>query len=111
MPLTKADIWRRVAGLLSLVLAPDEPWDGDRDYILLLLDDLGHFDLPLPPGATPQQAADVCFFAAEERITLVIGAFTAAFARLAQLYDEGDTDMSSLEAVRAMALEWAGRDG
>jgi len=102
----KSDIWRLVAGILALTLMPEEPWDGERDRLLVLMDELARLDKDLPAFVTPQEAADITAGRAEDRINLLIGGFVAAFLRLAAAYDETGADTSALDVVRAMALEW-----
>ncbi|WP_393062901.1 hypothetical protein [Streptomyces sp. LN549] len=104
--MTKSDIWRLVAGILALTLMPEEPWDGERDRLLLLMDDLARLDGDLPAGVSAQEAVDIVSGEAEDRISLLIGGFVAAFVRLAAAYDETGGDTSALDEVRAMALEW-----
>lgn len=104
--MTKSDIWRLVAGILALTLMPEEPWDGERDRLLLLMDDLARLDSELPAGVSAQEAVDIVSGEAGDRISLLIGGFVAAFVRLAAAYDETGGDTSALDEVRAMALEW-----
>ncbi|KAB8167960.1 MULTISPECIES: hypothetical protein [Streptomyces] len=101
MFLTKSDIWRRVAGLLVCALDVDEPCTVDADFISVLLDDLTAI------AATPDHPVTAL---AEERITHLIGAFTAAFMFLAEVHDGTDPETPSLEAARTLALTWAEMD-
>lgn len=111
MRLTKGDIWRRVAGLLILVIDAGEPEDGRGDPIQLLLDDLSRLELHDPVADSGHvQAAEALAVEAEQRITMLVGAFTAAFVCLAHVHDEEHPGISSLDAVRAMALGWADMD-
>ena len=55
---------------------------------------------------SPQAVADAVVAELQPRIGMMVGCFVAAFSRLAFHHVGGDTEISSTDMLRRMALEW-----
>lgn len=106
---------QRVVAILTQAREMSDAWeeDADRDDLdeqqqltgeliaeVLQLDGLAVTD------PSPQAVADAVMQAIQPRVGSLVAHLTAAFMRLAYHHDKGDTDISSTEVLRRLALEW-----
>jgi hypothetical protein len=103
---------QRVVGVLTetgeykrkLLENPDH-YDHDGTAIDGLLRDILRMELDIPAGATLQ---DIAALIGEEMgpvIYRLLGCFALAFHELAEVHDAGQTDVSSAEVLRRLALK------
>ncbi|WP_327592455.1 hypothetical protein [Streptomyces chartreusis] len=111
------EIIQRVIGLLvetgeyrrGLMENPDrEDDDSYGEVIDQLVGELLRVELSVPDHATIQDIGDLVGKTLGPRIYQLLGGMALAFHELADIHDQGQTDVSSAEALRRLALKVEG---
>ena len=67
--------------------------------------------IELPADASAQEATHIITEALAPAIVTLANCFAYAFVHLAEVHDEGPTDMTTTEFLRSLSLQFAQRDG
>jgi hypothetical protein len=106
---------QRVVAILTQAQKMSDAWgeDLDRDDLAQdqdlagqLIAEVLQLDGIAVTDPNPQAVADAVMQAVQPRVASLVAHLIAAFMRLAHHHDEGDTDISSTDVLRRLALEW-----
>ena len=118
--MSDTEMMQRVVAILTQAMEMAEAWeeDVDRDDLSPQQELIGELiaetltlDGLLVTDPSPQAVSDAVMKAIQPRIGQLVACLMAAFTRLALHHDGGDTDISSADALRRLALEWELADG
>ncbi|MFE7840726.1 hypothetical protein ACFU53_33115 [Streptomyces sp. NPDC057474] len=68
-------------------------------------------EIELPADASAQEATDIITDALGPAIAALANCFSYAFVHLAEVHDQGLTDMTTTDVLRSLSLQFAQRDG
>lgn len=110
---------QRVVAVLTQAGELAKVWEEDPDRDVsdqtqmageLISEALSPVKLTISNPTNPQAVVDAVVQALQPRIGQLVGCFIAAFTRLALHHDDGDTETSSTDVLRQLALEWEMND-
>ncbi|MFE7765977.1 hypothetical protein [Streptomyces sp. NPDC057438] len=113
----QSEIMRRVVGILTEAIemrrqVREHP--GDEVALTGAVSALLTETLPvirLPADASAQEATAIITDALGPAIVGLVNCFSYAFVHLAEVHDEGRSDTTTADVLRAMSLQFAQRDG
>lgn len=112
---TETEMMQRVVAILTQAKEMSDAWEEDIDREDLseqqeltgeLIADALRLDGLIVTDPSPQAVADAVMQAIQPRVGSLVAHFIAAFMRLAHHHDTGDVDVSSVDVLRRLALEW-----
>ncbi|MEU1071954.1 MULTISPECIES: hypothetical protein [unclassified Streptomyces] len=113
--MTETEMMQRVVAILTQAKDMSDALDEDRDredlnpeseMVGQLIAETLDFDAITVTDTDPQAVADTVAKAMTSRVGLLTSCLIAAFCRLADHHDVGDTGISSAEVLQRLALEW-----
>jgi hypothetical protein len=110
------EIIQRVVGVLveageykrSTLEGSDSHDDDDAEVIGQLVGDILRVELDVPDGASVQDVCEAIGTTLGPQIYRLLAGFALAFHELADVHDQGQTDVSSADVLRRLALRGEG---
>jgi|tagenome__1003787_1003787.scaffolds.fasta_scaffold20017445_2 hypothetical protein len=117
---TETEMMQQVIAILTQSLRAVDALDGDEsmedlnpdtELVGQLIQETMDFNQITVTGTDPQVVANAVAEALTLRVGLLASCLIATFTRLAYHHDQGDADVSSIEVLQRLALDWQSEDG